>query len=62
MWQSMKLLMRLTGQYKEFQTEFIVEDFAVSPAKFRERQMQVSHWRNTCSKLQMPLDDTEKPT
>ena len=40
--QSMKLLMRLTGQYKEFQTEFIVEDFAVSPAKFRETNASIT--------------------
>ena len=49
-------------QYKEFQTELILEDFAVASPKVRGRQTQVSCWRNAYSKLQMPLDDTEKPT
>ena len=49
-------------QYKEFQTELIPKDFAVAPPKVTERQTQVSYWRNTYTKLQMPLDDTEKPT
>ena len=57
-----EMIDEIKRQCKEFQTELIPEDFAVAPPKVRERQIQVSYWRNAYSKLQMPLDDTEKPT
>ena len=53
-----EIIDEIKRQYKEYQTEVIPENFAVTPPKVKERQNQQSYWRNAYKQLNMPLDDT----